>query len=119
MTKEAFYETVRCALLFIILCLLGFCYHYNRINKELKETNELQKQVIDAQQSTLDMQSSVTDTCHKTLMGISTRLGLDPNTESLPVNEALAAANVFRGMGGGDFPEKRKYIKRGKNTKRN
>lgn len=118
MTKEAFFETARCALLFIILCLLGFCYYYRSQNSMLRETNELQKQVIETQQSTLNMQSSVTDTCHKTLMGISTRLGLDPDTESLPVNEALAAANVFRGMGG-DYPTKKKYIRHSKNTKRN
>lgn len=113
MTKDHFYEMVRCLLLFFILCLLGVCYYYHSVNAELRENNELQKQIINVQNINFDLQSSVTTACHNTLMNISLRLGIDPNNESLPLNQSIAYAKEFSGIGG-DFPEGRKHIRRGK-----
>ena len=121
MTREHFYEVVRCVLLFFLLCMLGVCFFYYKINAELKNEIELLTRIAQAEKTNSELQEKAVSVCHSTLISLSNRLGINPDEETVSYNEALASANIrfggVGGVGGGFYPIQKKKISRRRKIK--
>lgn len=98
--------------MFLVLCLVAVGYHtwqWGLAQQErgdlLAEQSRLQGELAKGEARYSALLGTVTSTCQDSLQGVAFRLGLDPREDTFEVMQAVAGAEVMRGMGGGT-PEK-------------